>query len=265
MDAQLSASAEFEDRRNERICQAARQYRDNLCNKKVLFVYGRPSSPQTVETEFKAGNFAHLVGVTPRDADTKASEIYYLACTNALKPSDCNFQRGMDYTDMKLEVINRVFNIDLNGRMIGDFQDGRFVNLKTDKVVGRQNAVLGLVDVGDMFVPNTVINADIREVARTTEQILATFKKDTDDQAPYSEFRYLAKSLTDPQIDTLRESLKNQGVLDKASHTCAIAVDKKPLTNSNGTNATPSADAKAVSRAAQTKRTSAAPHQGRAL
>ncbi|MEG0323141.1 MAG: PBECR4 domain-containing protein, partial [Raoultibacter sp.] len=180
--------------RNDRIVNAAQIYQQNLCDQTVLFVYGKPSSPQTVEVEFKAGNFCHLVGVEPRRDGLmrmKASELYSRAIEGALHSGNYGFSRGQDYCDLKLEVIGRIVRIDTNARMIGDFEDGRFVNLSTDKVVGRQNAVLGLVETGDVFVPNSVINADIREIARSASQVLATFKDPTLNSVKCSTVRYV--------------------------------------------------------------------------
>lgn len=254
-------------RRIERICNAASIYREQLLDRAVLFASGTPDSIQVVEASFRAENFCHLVGIRPTNRALKSSGLFFLAHGKNLSSSDFEFIRGEHYSDMKLEVAGRVFRIDVNARMMGDFQEGHFVNLATDKVIGRQNAVLGLVDVGDTFVPNTVINADIREVARNPKRILATFKRGID--APsWGEPRYVAKGIARKEMLAIAQALEKHGcnVGIPASDERAAASKTAPETEIERDAPSPKADrrrasASAGARRARADRTSKGPRR----
>ena len=68
-------------------------------------------------------------------------------------------------------------NIDTRARMIGNF-NGSKIDLYTEKITGTTSACLGLVQSNNLFIPNSVLNEDIRTlISKPPGKIYAIFKK----------------------------------------------------------------------------------------
>ena len=79
--------------------------------------------------------------------------------------------------------------------MVGDF-NGCNPKLYTEKLAGGVKACLGFVKTHRAeYVPNTVLNTDIRTVTKISQQVIATYRR-KNSASPYQELVYKAKKLT---------------------------------------------------------------------
>lgn len=154
------------------IYQASRIYDEQICNKKLLFIYNALNKPDLTETIAYPSNFLHLTGVK---LNNNSPETFYIkACSRKLSESDFEFKDGT--TEQKLNVLTQVLRISSNAKMIGDFNNSRLM-LQTDKLAGGVNACLGFVKVDDYYVPNTVLETDIRQESTNVQKVLAVLSK----------------------------------------------------------------------------------------
>lgn len=181
------------------ICNCAALYNSNLCNKQLAFVYwDNNHKVDFVEVVFQSNNFLHFTGVSflPKE---KASGFYYRALDHRLRESDIKF-RNNGTTDLKLKVLRQVMNIAYSARMIGDYMGPQF-ELYTEKVVGTTVACLGLIKKNDLYVPNTVLNHDIRSlISKPAGRILGIYRKSIN-QDMYMELTYRSDCFDEIQKD----------------------------------------------------------------
>ena len=139
------------------LLECARQYDTNLCGKNLLFVYGNPENPSILSASFYGKHFLHLTGIATR----MNANLFYSACLNRLL-SEKDFEfKSNGTTEQKLTVLPYLFSIHRSARLLANF-GGNNVTLSTEKVIGNHTATLGLVSVGDYYVPNTVLQGDVR-------------------------------------------------------------------------------------------------------
>jgi hypothetical protein len=110
-------------------------------------------------------------------------------------------------TDLKLQVLPQLMHIHQNARMIGDYNNSMSL-LATDKLAGTVASAMGFVNVKGLYVPNTSLKKDMREVACYRRKVAMIFKKQRLD-LKYSTLSYIAKGLT---ID---DDIFQQVILDK--------------------------------------------------
>ena len=166
--------------------KAAQNYKNNLEDQKVLFLYGTPSD---VKRQLKTGVKLNKNNVA------SAIHFYEKCLNNRLAEDDFFFAKGGS-TGQKLDILERMMLIKKNVTMIGDFTD-RGPKLFTEKAAGNICGCIGFVQDRNtkLNVPNTLLKKDIRDVtAQPTYKVFAVISKHyTDDK--YSCFTKLDKSI----------------------------------------------------------------------
>lgn len=191
--------------------KAARLYRDNLEDRKILFLYGATAEVkkqlrtrgeqltaiQAYEVVFHTYNFMHLTGVK-LNANTTASAIhFYQKCLdNRLTEDDFSFARDGS-SAQKLDILENMMQIKTKATMIGEFTD-RGPKLFTEKVAGNVCGCIGFVQDKNtkLNVPNTMLKKDIRDVTeQPTKKIYAVLSKG------YTEEKYSVWEKIDREVD----------------------------------------------------------------
>lgn len=188
----------------EIIFQAAAIYQNVFSEKNFLIIYGKEAKPEFIETKSLPRNFLHLTGMKLNESipGNTAERFLEKALTHKLSENDFEFKDGS--TEQKLKVLIQTLNIKSNARMIGDFSGNR-VNLKTDKVAGGTNSFLGFLKVGESYVPNTVMEGDIRKDMYFPSRVLGVLSKRIHEQT-YNERIYFAKKI---DVDKLIQKMRN--------------------------------------------------------
>lgn len=175
------------------ICKCAKLYQRFLENYQVVFVYrDSDNHSQYTEVQFKSHNFLHFTGVNLR-IGLNSNTFYRYALNNRLSEKDFSFKDA--YTSsLKLQILEIVMNIDTRARMIGNY-NGSKIDLYTEKVTGTTSACLGLIQKDSIFIPNSVLNEDIRTIIpKPAGKIYAIFKKKIGDVC-YTQLTYRSNSL----------------------------------------------------------------------
>ena len=159
------------------IVKCARQYQRYLAGKQVVFIYrDKDNRSDYTSVKFRSHNFLHFTGVSLRNG-MNANDFYRAALNHRLSENDFSF-KNTHTTELKLNVLDLIMNIDSNARMIGNY-NGSHPELYTEKVTGTTTACLGLIQNTDHYIPNSVLNEDIRSIVpRPPGKIYAIFKKD---------------------------------------------------------------------------------------
>ena len=157
-------------------------YDKNFSNKRYLFVIlDKKKQLTSLETTFSQTNFCHLTGVKLNNAIT-ASSFYNLCLARRLSTVD--FSLAADgTTEQKLRIIKNVFASNLSPNIFGDFNNNGF-KLKTEKLVGNVYAMLGFVkdQKSSLYVPNTLLAADIRDFVVEQKRVILVCRKDNTDK-----------------------------------------------------------------------------------
>lgn len=185
------------------VVNCALQYQKELVNKSLVFLcLNRSNRVIPFEVSFREKNFMHLTGLKPVkfiDSNSgqhilSAPEFYNKCISKTITTSMFEFAND-GTTDLKLEILPRVICKNLSANMIGNY-DTYSPKLQTDKLVGKQSGIVGFVldEDENKYLPNTLLNADIRDYSKSTLRIIATFRKNiTDDK--YQELTYKAKKV----------------------------------------------------------------------
>lgn len=174
------------------IVKCAKQYHKYLENHQIAFVYrdGNNHSDYT-EVRFRSYNFLHFTGLTPRSG-LNANDFYRYALNNRISERDFTF-RDSHTTELKLQILDVIMNIDSRARMIGNYI-GSHIEMYTEKVTGTTTACLGLISKGDCYIPNSVLKEDIRTiVSKPPGKIYAIFKKKLNNPL-YTELTYKSQN-----------------------------------------------------------------------
>lgn len=184
---------------------AAKLFKKNLEDKKFLVIFKDTTTIDSLELKFSASNFLHLTGV---ESDFRSSHFYKRCIIQRLTVNDFNFRED-GTTELKLEVLERMMDFCKNVKMIGDFNDNS-LKLSTEKVAGNVFASIGFVKNNDFFVPNTLLNKDIRHSTNKTKQVLFILSKNMSDEM-YKVLEYSAKdnNITDYTFDKKIENMIN--------------------------------------------------------
>lgn len=191
------------------ITTCAKIYDKELCNRCLLFVCAdKHKNVSYMEFTFKERNFLHLTGVclvnkTKTEtgnfsADEKinisAVEFYEKCLSGKLSPKDFEFSEE-GTTQLKLDVLPYVLTKNLSANMIGDFNSNR-PKLYTQKLVGGSKACIGFVldEKKNLYVPNTILNCDLRDEVSGYVRIIETYRKYFD-ECVYNEIVYKAKKV----------------------------------------------------------------------
>jgi hypothetical protein len=159
-----------------------------------------------------------------------SATLFYKRClSNQISPND--FQTDFR-VKLKLDVLPQVMKIYKNAKMCGNF-DGSRIKLHTDKIIGNVTASMGFVKDGNYYVPNTVLEEDMRTVSIHPQQrILAVFRKQIK-QEKYADLCYTAKGITketlilpDKILDKLAVPGLGTDVLSRGPQTLSDMIDQ---------------------------------------
>lgn len=158
---------------------AARLYRDHFAGNQILFVYtDKHKQVGSLQVRFNAGNYLHLTGLSLMNRQWTSVD-FYKACINGrLKEDDIAFADN-GTTNQKLQVLPHVFNnANLSASMIGTYNRSHPL-LYTEQLAGGVKWAIRFRDVtgtGD-YVPDTLLEGDIRNNVHITYRIIATYIK----------------------------------------------------------------------------------------
>ncbi len=175
------------------ITKCAKMYNLYLCNKQLMFVY-HDENNQVHKTEvvFRPQNYMHLTGISPREG-LSPKDFYRFSLSGHLALTDFTFKSNFT-TELKLNILETIMKIAYSARMIGEYI-GPHINLYTEKVTGTTNACLGLILAQNIYVPNSTINEDIRNIAqKPLGKIFVIFRKEIQSNL-YTEITYRSKNI----------------------------------------------------------------------
>ena len=178
------------------ILECADQYKTNLVNCHLLFIFQDVGTVQWLEAICLPRNYRHLTGINLTDNRLKSVDFYEMCIDKKLSPSAFEMKKD-GTTKMKLSVLSQVMNIHKTAKMIGNFNAAKSL-LVTDKLVGTITACMGFVrehDKSNLYIPNTVLCEDMRNITeKPTMRMLAIFRKPKSVDI-YNECTYLAKGV----------------------------------------------------------------------
>ena len=198
-------------------------YDENLKNKKVMFIVENKKRKLEIEEMFFGKrNFYHLTGVKVLDKTGKelsSNNFYDLLLKSRINYS--KFVKKDNTTDLKLQVLPQLMKIDRIANMIGEY-DVTKIFLQTDKIAGNINACMGFVRDKrlKLYVPNTALKKDIRQITSIRNKIIAILKKDSRDKL-YSNITYLKQNYN------IIDILKNEEINKKIDIENIYSTDKR--------------------------------------
>lgn len=175
---------------------ASRAYRDHFVGKHILFLAtDKHRHVFSLEVSFDASNFHHLTGLVLTNQSWSHLDFYNRCIDGRLKEADIGFAPN-GTTHQKLFVLPHVFQSpSLSASMMGSYNESHPL-LYTEKLVGGVKWALGFRDVtgqGD-YVPDTLLEGDIRDQVRESFRILATYVKSTGEER-FTQRVYKAKRI----------------------------------------------------------------------
>ncbi|WP_274621373.1 PBECR4 domain-containing protein [Enterocloster bolteae] len=180
--------------------ECAELYRDNLIDCNLLFVcMDKHKKISTLEVQFLTTGFLHLTGVKFQK-ERVAAGAFFDKCINKRLGLE-EFEMAADgTTEMKLKILLMLFRKNLSANMVGDFS-ARTPVLVTEKLAGGVKGCMGFVfdEETGYYVPNTVLNLDIRTYLTNQLRIVATFRKKKNEDN-YSETVYVAKKINPKEL-----------------------------------------------------------------
>ncbi len=183
------------------------EFEKSLKNRKVMFIY--ENKDKTIGKEemfFPTTSFYHLTGVRAYDSNNKllnSYTFYKLLQVGGIDESKLEVKDRTTY--YKLQVLPQLMKIDRMASMIGNFT-GHSLLLQTNRIVGNVNACMGFVkNEKNIYVPNTALKKDIRDITDDRKKIIAVFKKEIN-EILYKNITYLKQKY---QIVNI---LKNQEI-----------------------------------------------------
>lgn len=204
------------------ITKCAKQYQQYLEGYQVVFVYHDENNrSHHTAVKFHSYNFLHFTGVSPRQG-MNANGFYRAALNNRLSEHDFSFKNNHT-TELKLNVLNVIMNIDTKARMTGNYI-GPHLELYTEKVTGTTTACLGLIQGKDCYIPNSVLSEDIRSIVpKPPGKIYAIFKKSIHSSI-YTQLTYKSKNIAITQKCLPKDLLKeiDPSLLEETSESNSI-------------------------------------------
>ena len=177
--------------------ECAEQYKTNLANRSLLFIFDNAGAIHNLEVICMPRNYLHLTGVVLTDKNLKSIDFYEMCIDKRLSPSAFEFSKD-GTTKMKLSVLSQIMNIHKTAKMVGDYTHTKSM-LVTEKLAGTVTACLGFIRENgkrNFYVPNTVLREDVRNVVdKPPKKVLTIFRKSKDEPI-YSECTYLAKGVS---------------------------------------------------------------------
>lgn len=191
------------------VVSCAENYRKELEGRKLLFLCRDKHKKITYyEFAFYDRNFLHLTGLKPNTSGgrepIRADEFYRKCIHKKLRFSDFEFAKD-GTTPLKLEVLPNLMTKNLSAKMVGEYHSSR-PKLYTEKLAGGIKGCVGFVTdkVHGEYVPNTVLNEDIRNSVNHQAQVIAVFRTKQKENL-FSEITYIAKGVVLSDIELPRE------------------------------------------------------------
>lgn len=173
-----------------------------------MFIYNNKQNHQLkfFESVFMSSNFCHLTGVVCKKNLT-AKDFFKKCLDHKINKSDFDFRKD-GTTEMKLLVLPEIIKIQTSSKMTGFF-NSTGVQLYTERLAGGVRGCMGFVKTGSYYVPNTILNQDIREATYSPQhRIVAVFTKNIKDDK-YTILDYLAKGFDISELES------NKSIWDK--------------------------------------------------
>jgi hypothetical protein len=198
---------------------SAALYEKNLSGNNVMFVTTKDGQYDYVETLFQPHNFLHLSGL---QTNLSKERFYDAALHQRLSPKDISFNKN-GTTEIKLQILPQLMSIHTTARMVGDY-DNALPLLVTNKIAGTVTMAMGFVKANDVYVPNTALKKDIREITSRAarNKIAMIFTKPRRDEN-YKRLTYIAKEVTID--DALQSSVQEK--IDMENLTAEFPIPRK--------------------------------------
>lgn len=178
------------------ITECADEYQKYFAGRKHLYIYDKNGMTDYIEAIFHKSTYRHLTGV---NTDLSANQFYNKCINHQLSSKDFEF-RADGTTELKMRALPRLMRVNTGYKMIGEFDDCR-PKLITEKVAGNQFCCMGFVSVKkNCYIPNTILQEDIRDITTDTYRVIAVYSKDISDNE-YTDILYLAKGISKYDID----------------------------------------------------------------
>ncbi len=182
-----------------RVLNCAKQYQQNLLNKKLIIIYRerKDNVIRYIEVAFYDRNYQHLTGIELLDRDGnvlhhQAVNFYRKCIDNKLGIEEIQFKKD-GTSHLKLLALPSLMDITKITKITGDYNNVR-PYLFVDKVVGGVNFCLGLTKENKEYVPSSALLEDIKKLTDAPSQVLAIFEKDVDSDL-YEKVKHIAKGL----------------------------------------------------------------------
>ena len=175
--------------------EAAQEYKKNLLGKNILLLgQNKHKEITTLEVAFQASNFMHLTGCIVDKKKISARDFFKRCVDKRLGMADFEIKKD-GTTELKLKILISLVQKDLSANMMGIYNN-RGPMLLTDRLAGSVKGGLGFTfdRKRGKYVPNTVINADIRTYISNPSRIFAIYIKMQKDEK-YNELVYIAKQI----------------------------------------------------------------------
>lgn len=205
------------------VFSCAAQYKENLAERSLLFVsIDKHKKVHCLETTFDASNFMHMTGFKAAkkvkkekpENDEREEKIEHvviqplhfweLCLKQRLTEEDFEFAED-GTTHLKLSVLPGLVKCNLSAKMLGDYNMSQ-PKLYTEKIAGGVNACVGFVRTKGTgrYVPNTVLDGDIRKKVVRPDRIILTYRKRRGEDQ-YEELVYKAKKVDWSKINLPEE------------------------------------------------------------
>ena len=155
------------------IIKCAQLYRDNLCNKELLFFYLAGSKIQYISVSYYPANYKHLTGIV---ISCSPKDFFELCCKQTISENAFTLKDN-GTTELKLRVLERIMNVAYHAQFLGDYLNSN-IYLELDKVVGSTLCGLGIENSdSDTYYPKSVLNGDMRKQVIEMKPIVAVYER----------------------------------------------------------------------------------------
>lgn len=188
----------------EIVVSCAETYSRELLDQSLLFVcQDKHKRVSCIEFFFYDRNFLHLTGLKPKrrsskensgDESQSAKDFFYNCLSHKVSPNDFDFAPD-GTTPMKLGILPYLVSKNLSAKIIGNFYSLR-PKLYTEKLAGGSKGCMGFLidDVTKNYVPNTVLNEDIRNNVSEWARVIIVYRKAISEER-YTEITYAARKV----------------------------------------------------------------------
>lgn len=175
-----------------RVFSAATEYKNNLVDQSLLFICtDKHKRAYHLEVTFDASNFLHMTGF---ETSVKPQHFFEMCLDRRLTENDFEFSDD-GTTPLKMIALPKLVKKNLSANMLGDYNMAQ-PKLYTEKIAGGVYACVGFIRTGKYgrYVPNTVLEGDIRKKVKQADRIVLTYRKKRGEEK-YSEIVYAAKKV----------------------------------------------------------------------